>query len=105
VHLAGKSDGDDGIRVEAGSLKGFANRERCGAPPVARILLCPAGLRAGEIGVLFGARGENGAALVEDDRTGSAGPYVDAENRNTASSYSKSCARLGLSHNFRHRIW
>jgi hypothetical protein len=66
-------------------LQRFANRESRGAPPVARVLLGPSGLRAGEVGVLFRARGENYAVLVEDYSAGSACAYVDTENWDTAS--------------------
>ncbi|MGB2671417.1 MAG: hypothetical protein WAO11_11925, partial [Candidatus Acidiferrum sp.] len=55
VHLAGKADGGDGFGFESGELECFANCDGGGAPPVARILLRPAGLRAGEVGVLFRA--------------------------------------------------
>jgi len=55
VHLAGKADGGDGFGFEAGGLERFANGEGGGAPPVARVLLRPAGLRAGKVGVLFRA--------------------------------------------------
>jgi len=66
-------------------LERFANRNRRGAPPVARILFRPTGLRAGEIGVLFGARGENRSMFVENERAGSTGSDIDAEDWNTAS--------------------
>jgi hypothetical protein len=66
MHLAGKADGGDGLSGEARGLKRFANRDCRGAPPIARVLLRPARLRAGEIGVLFGARGEDGAVFIED---------------------------------------
>jgi hypothetical protein len=66
MHLAGKSDGGDGFGGEARSLERFANGERRGAPPVARVLLRPARLRAGEIGVLLRTRSEDGAVLIED---------------------------------------
>jgi hypothetical protein len=85
MHLAGETDGGDGIGGEAGGVKRFANREGRGAPPVAGILFCPAWLRAGELSVLFGARGEDRASPVEDNGAGSAGADVDAEDRNTAS--------------------
>jgi hypothetical protein len=85
VHLAGETYGGDGFGGEPGRLERFTNRERRGAPPVAGILLCPAGLRAGELSVLFGARGEDRPAPVEDNRAGSAGADVDAEDGNTAS--------------------
>jgi hypothetical protein len=85
VHLAGETDGGDGFGGEAGRLECFANRECRGAPPVAGILFSPAWLRTGEICVLFGARGEDRAAPVEDNGAGSAGAYVDAEDRNNAS--------------------
>ncbi len=85
VHLAGETYGGDGIGGESGRLERFANRERRGTPPVAGILFCPAGLRTGEIGVLFGARGEDRAALVEDNRAGSTGADVDAKGRDNAS--------------------
>jgi hypothetical protein len=85
VHLAGKADGCDGIGVEAGGLERFADSERRGAPPVAGILLGPAGLRTGEVGVLFCARSEDRAVFVEDDGAGSACSDVDAEDWNTAS--------------------
>lgn len=85
VHLAGETDGGDGIGGESGGVKRFARCDGGSAPPVARILFCPAWLRAGEIGVFFGARGEDRAASVEDNGAGSAGADVDAEDRNNAS--------------------
>jgi len=85
MHLAGEADGGDGIGGESGRLERFANRERRGAPPVAGILFCPAWLRAGELSVLFGPRGEDRSAPVEDNGAGSASADVDAEDRNTAS--------------------
>jgi hypothetical protein len=85
VHLARKADGGDGVSCEARSLKRFTNRESGGAPPVTRILLGPAGLGAGEVGVLFRARGKDRAAIVEDDGAGSARSNVDAEDWNNAS--------------------
>jgi len=94
VHLAGKADGGDGIRCEARDLQCFANGERCRPPPVARVLLRPAGLRAGEIGVLSGARGEDRAVFVEDDGAGSAGSDVDAEDWNTPSYLRETHANL-----------
>jgi hypothetical protein len=48
-------------------------------------LLCPTWLRASEIGVLFRARSENRAVVVEDDSARSACSDVDAEDWNTAS--------------------
>jgi hypothetical protein len=66
MHLAGKSDGGDGLGGEARSLERFANSKGGGAPPVARVLLRPAGLRAGEIGMLLRTRSEDGAVLIED---------------------------------------
>ena len=92
--MARESDGGDGFGCEARGLEGFANRQCGGAPPVARILLRPAGLRTGEVGVLFRARRKDRAVFVEDDGTGSAGSDVDAEDGNTASFLSQSCARL-----------
>jgi hypothetical protein len=94
VHLAGESDGGDGFGCEARGLEGFANRQCDGAPPVARILLRPAGLRTGEVGVLFRARRQDRAVFVEEDGAGSAGSDVDAEDGDTASFLSQSRARL-----------
>jgi hypothetical protein len=85
VHLAGESDGHDRFGCKAGGLERFANRECGGAPPVARVLFRPAGLRAGEIGVIFRARGEDCAEFIEDDGARSAGSNVDAKDWNTAS--------------------
>jgi hypothetical protein len=75
-------------------MERFANRERGGAPPVARVLLGPTGLRTGEVGVFFRARGEDGAVFIKDDGAGPAGADVDAEDWNTASFYSETCARI-----------
>jgi hypothetical protein len=55
VHLAGKADGGDGFGRQTRNLQRFANCDGGGAPPVARILLGPAGLGAGKVGVLFRA--------------------------------------------------
>jgi len=66
-------------------LKRFANGKRRGAPPIARILLRPAGLRTGEIGVLFGARSEYCAVLVKDNRARAACSDINAEDWNGAS--------------------
>ena len=85
VHLAGKTNGGEGIGGEAGGLQRFANSDGSGAPPVARILLRPAGLRAGKIGMFLGARGENGAVAVQNDRASAACADVNAENWNGAS--------------------
>ena len=93
MHLAGESDGGDGFGCEARSPEGFANRQCGGAPPVARILLRPAGLRTGEVGVLFRARRKNRAVFVEEDGAGSAGSDVDAEDGDTASFLSPTCTR------------
>jgi len=79
-------------------LQRFANRESRGAPPVARVLLGPAGLRAGEVGVLFRARGEDCAVLVKDYGAGSACAYVDAEDWNTASCLQKTCPNSCFRH-------
>ena len=85
VHLAGKTDGRDVFGDETRNLQRFANRESRGAPPVARVLLGPAGLRAGEIGVFFRAGGEDCAVFVEDYGASAACAYVDPEDWNTAS--------------------
>lgn len=66
-------------------MQRFANRDSRGAPPVAWVLLSPAGLRAGEVGVLFRAGGEDCAVLVEDYGACAACTYVDTEDWNTAS--------------------
>jgi hypothetical protein len=66
-------------------LERFANGERRSAPPVARILFRPTGLRTGKVGVFFRARSENGAVLIENYGAGSAGSDIDAEDWNTAS--------------------
>ena len=79
-------------------MQRFANRERRGAPPVAWVLLGPAGLRAGEVGVLFRARGEDCAVLVEDYGAGSACADVDTEDRNTASFLQKTCPNSCFRH-------
>lgn len=79
-------------------MQRFANRESRGAPPVAWVLLGPAGLRAGEVGVLFRARGEDCAVLVEDYGAGSACAYVDTEDRNTASFLQKTCPKSCFRH-------
>jgi hypothetical protein len=76
--LAGKPDAGDGVAVETGGLQGFADGESRGAPPVARVLLGPARLRTGEVGVIFGARSENGAAVVKDNGASSAGSDINA---------------------------
>jgi hypothetical protein len=94
VHLAGESDGGDGFGGEARGLEGFANRQCGGAPPVARILLRPAGRGTGEVGVLFRARRKDRAVFFEEDGAGSAGSDVDAEDGDTASFLSQSCARV-----------
>jgi len=78
VHLAGEADGRDGITGKFGGFERFANGEASGAPPVARILLGPAGFGAGKVGMFFRAGGENRAAVVEDDRTSATGSDVDA---------------------------
>jgi hypothetical protein len=78
VHLAGESHGCDGIAVKAGGLKSFAHGESGGPPPIARVLLGPAGLWTRKVGVLFGPRGEDGAVVVEDDGAGSAGADINA---------------------------
>jgi hypothetical protein len=85
VHLAGKTDGRDVFGDETRSLQSFVNRESRGAPPVARVLLGPAGLRAGEIGVFLRAGGEDCAVFVEDYGASAACAYVDPEDWNTAS--------------------
>ena len=98
MHLAGKPDSGDGFSGEARSLQRFANRESRGAPPVAWVLLGPAGLRAGEVGVLFRARGEDCAVLVEDYGAGSACADVDTEDWDTASFLHKTCAKSCFRH-------
>jgi len=85
VHLAGKTDRGDGIGGETRGLQRFANGQRGGAPPVARILFGPAGLGTGEIGVLFRAGSEDCAAFIDDDGARAAGTDVNTENWNTAS--------------------
>jgi hypothetical protein len=79
-------------------LQRFANRESRGAPPVAWVLLGPAGLRAGEVGVLFRARGEDCAVLVEDCGAGSACADVDTEDWNIASCLQNTCAKSCFRH-------
>ena len=79
-------------------MQRFANRESRGAPPVTWVLLGPAGLRAGEVGVLFRARGEDCAVLVEDYGAGTACAYVDTEDRNTASFLQKTCPNSCFRH-------
>jgi len=64
--------------MESGDLQGFADGKSSSTPPVARILLGPARLRARKVGVLFGAGGENGAVIVEDDGASSAGSNINA---------------------------
>jgi hypothetical protein len=76
--LAGKPDAGDGVASEPGGGEGFADGERRGAPPVARILLGPARLRTGKIGVLFGSGGEDGALVVKDNGASSASSDIDA---------------------------
>jgi hypothetical protein len=51
-------------------------------------------LRTGEVGVLFRARRKDRAVFVEEDGAGSAGSDVDAEDGDTASLFTKTCARL-----------
>jgi hypothetical protein len=94
VHLAGKTNGSDGFAGEARNLKRFANCEGGRAPPIARVLLRPAGLGAAEVGVFFHARGEDGAVLVEDDGAGSASSDVDAESWDTASFLRRTYAKF-----------
>jgi hypothetical protein len=50
-------------------------------------------LRAGKVGVLFRARSEDGAALIENYGAGSAGSNIDAEDWNTTSFLHKTCQR------------
>lgn len=78
VHLAGKSDAGDGVASEPGGCDGFADGKSGGAPPVAWVLLGPARLWTGKVGVLFGAGGEDGAAVVEDNGASSAGSNINA---------------------------
>ena len=82
VHLAGETDSGDGTGIEAGKLQRFANGQSGRAPPVARVLLRPARLRAGKVGVLFRAGGEDRAEIVENDGARAAGSDVDAQDRN-----------------------
>jgi hypothetical protein len=58
---------------------GNTQNQACKRPPVVRVLLGPAGLRTGEGCVVGRGRGNDGAGLVEDQRTGPAGADVDAE--------------------------
>jgi hypothetical protein len=104
VHLAGESDGGDGFGCEAGGLESFANRQCGGAPPVARILLRPAGFGTGEVGVLFRARRKDCAVFVEKDGAGSAGSDVDAEDGDTVSFLGPSCAQICPKRGFRYAI-
>ena len=78
MHLAGKSDGGDGFGGEGRELERFANGKSCGAPPVTRILFRPTRLRTRKIRVLFCARSEDGAVVIEDDGAGSTGSDIDA---------------------------
>lgn len=96
VHLAGKTYGGDGFASETRDLQRFADSESGGAPPVAGILLGPAGHWAGEVGVLFRARGEHCTVFIENESARSAGSDVDAEDWNTASFLRETCRRCCL---------
>jgi len=85
MHLARKSDSGDRFGRETGTLESPANCKCGSAPPVARVLLRPSRLRAGEIRVLFRARGKDRAMFAEDDSAGSAGSNIDTEDWDTAS--------------------
>jgi hypothetical protein len=66
-------------------LQRFANGDGRGTPPVARVLLGPAGLGTGKVVVLLRARGDDSAVFIENDSASSAGSDVDAEKWNMAS--------------------
>ncbi len=82
VHLAGKSYAGDVGALEIGLGERVPDGNAAGAPPVLRILLRPSDFRRGEVGVLFGCRCDHLAALVDDERAGSAGANVNAEQEN-----------------------
>src|SRR5262249_41591734 len=85
-HLAGKAHSRDGVTGKFCGLQRFANGEACGTPPVARILLSPAGFGTREVGVFFDARAKYCAVFIQNDGAGAAGANVNAEDRNEASS-------------------
>jgi hypothetical protein len=104
MHLARKANGGDGFGRQTRTLNSLANRNRCGAPPVTRVLLRPSRLRTGEIRVLFRARGENRAVFVQNDGAGSARSDIDTKDGNTASFRRTTYARCPPEREFRRRF-
>jgi len=74
--LSRETDTSNCIAGEASGLQSFANGKSGGAPPIARILLGPAGLRAGKVSVFFSSRSEDRAMAVENDGARAAGADV-----------------------------
>ena len=85
VHLAGEADAGDVIWAQIGGMKSLADSRAAGSPPVARILLGPAGARTAEGLVVVGAGSDDFAGGVHDERAGAAGTNVDAEISDVAS--------------------
>ena len=85
VHLTREADGGDGLGRETGRPESLGNSEGGGAPPVARVLLGPAGLWTGEIGVLFRARCKDDTALINNDRASAASTDINTEEWDDAS--------------------
>ena len=80
MHLSGKSDARDLIRLQAGVGQSLPHGDAAGAPPVFRILFGPSDLRRGEGRVFFG-RGRNDASVFTDNQGArTTGAYVDSEN-------------------------
>ena len=84
--MPGETDGRNGLAGKASGLKSFANGEGGGAPPVARILLGPAGFRDGEVGMFFVTGSEDGATVIENDGACAAGSDIYAQDWNEPSS-------------------
>jgi len=102
VHLSREPDAGNVIGPQIGGLKRLADRQSASAPPVARILLGPAGPWADERIVFFRSGSDDLSGLVNDESPRAAGADVDAEIRDAASSMLMFASRtLRLSEIFR----
>jgi hypothetical protein len=79
MHLAGEADACNFFSANTGLLQSFLYSNSACAPPVARILLCPAGLRRSEGLVLVRARCCDAAARVHHQSACAARANINAE--------------------------
>jgi len=82
VHLPGETDAGDCVAANSRGGERARDGQAAGAPPIARVLLGPAGARRCEGRVFFEAGAGDAAFFVDDQGARAAGAYVDAKNVN-----------------------